>query len=548
MGFNGLRESRQAENRAVPPVSTLLELGDRRPGFSQAAASDEVTSLPRLRLQQLQDRERELSASISNLQNTSRRLEQEATALSENLRLPSQWESWSDAQRSEWIVDNSATRPRGYLAAAGAERYGSTRRPQSRNGTAARSSASPRVPQHNSRIAEGHSRVQGTSSHHPLRNRWRADSPINGLGDRVRSPTPGDTWEIMRSTITPDATLPSADSSFASAAASLSFASNGTSSTEADSTSSSANSQHTSREGDRSTSISSVDPDDLVCDDEEEREHEAELAAAIYDHEMLSTEGQERLAVHRTNYRETGRRFACADEPEPVELGFRLLHEALQTSEGRRRIDRIAHSLHRPQYLESRLYGRALTAAEDEERGSGTRHGRRMRGANIMDDEPPSPHPEHYSGETHAAVREAADQVHDYFRRFTADSLNHSSSRRNDTRSPPPRYEPLSSHPLVDTFTSQDSESRPLSPPSARSDRDISDALWSGSETDLEPIRRIVERLAQRDDVPDEWWMSMGLNLSRTRVRSRSRSPGRNAVTTEDRARDGRIERGDSRL
>ncbi|PNS19444.1 hypothetical protein CAC42_7288 [Sphaceloma murrayae] len=51
--------------------------------------------------------------------------------------------------------------------------------------------------------------------------------PTAGLGDRVRSPSPmtpnDDAWQIIRETIPADGNLPSADSSFASAAASASF-------------------------------------------------------------------------------------------------------------------------------------------------------------------------------------------------------------------------------------------------------------------------------------------------------------------------------------
>jgi hypothetical protein len=79
--------------------------------------------------------------------------------------------------------------------------------------------------------------------------------------------------------------------------------------------------------------------------------------------------------------------------------------------------------------------------------------------------------------------------------------------------------------------------------------------LLSGDEQDLNAIRRVVERLAQRDDVPEEWWMSMGLNLSRTRARSRSRSRSDTPIADADRVarfdlpdssrrvRTGRVER-----
>ncbi|KAF2085986.1 hypothetical protein K490DRAFT_58316 [Saccharata proteae CBS 121410] len=58
-----------------------------------------------------------------------------------------------------------------------------------------------------------------------LRESWSPGSTVDGLGDRERSISPPDqdAWEVMHMTITPDETLPSADSSFTSAAASASF-------------------------------------------------------------------------------------------------------------------------------------------------------------------------------------------------------------------------------------------------------------------------------------------------------------------------------------
>lgn len=54
----------------------------------------------------------------------------------------------------------------------------------------------------------------------PSTQRPRTLSPDNGLGDRRRSASPSvDVWQVMRNTITPDDALPSAASSFASAAA-----------------------------------------------------------------------------------------------------------------------------------------------------------------------------------------------------------------------------------------------------------------------------------------------------------------------------------------
>ena len=538
VAFNGLREGRQAENRAVPPVSTLLESADRPPGWTRDRAED--VAFGRVSMSALHARESELMASIAELQSAADSLEDEANELSIDLDLPPQWGDWTMAQRADWLSDDaSGPRMRSGIRSNNSSRQSSTR-PQSRDGATARRGNLPTPPTDDSNSRRGSSRAEevvhrrNARGSHPLSNSWGPDSPVNGLGDRIRSPTPGDAWEVMHSTITPDATLPSADSSFTSAVASHSFNSNETNSIDLDSGSSSANSQHTSREGDQSTPGSSVDLVDLLCDDEQ-REDEAEVAAAMYAMERASPEGRERINRHRDDYEISGRRFAYPDEPEPVEIGFRIIYDAMRSSEGRERIDNIVHP-RVAEMTEDRLYTRHLD--------------RITRAPNVTDDEPPSPNPDRYDATARAGMREATDQVHDYFRRFTADSLNSDSTqRRLYTRSPPPRYEPLASHPDVEAFTSQDGpEAHPVSPPSTRSERDIGDALLSGNETDLEPMRRIVERLARRDDVPDEWWMSMGLNLSRTRARSRSRSPARRLQEAGERVGGGRIERGNSRL
>jgi len=394
------------------------------------------------------------------------------------------------------------------------------------------------------------------TSRHPLSRSWRAESPIDGLGDRNRSPTSADGWEVMQTTITPDATLPSAESSFASAAASHSFTSNETNITEPDPYASSEPSRRTSADETqsvRSESISSVDADDLVCNDEE-REATAAFAEDMYFHEQGDPAGgRERVMRHQEAHAREGNRYALQGEPEWVEIGFRLINEALDNEEGRERVFQLSQNRPAPdvQNLEDWIFANRRD------------HSSRTRRAHIPDDRAPlSPR--------RAAVREASEQVHDYFRRFSADSLTASVAPNSSTTqqrsrtapSPPPRYEPLASHPDVDTFTSRDApEPHPVSPPSARSERDLSDAaflLSSGEdEQDLGAMRRIVERLAQRDDVPDEWWMSMGLNLSRTRARSRTPPPSRRLEQQQlqqrlgvdgARVRTGRVERGNPRL
>ncbi|KAK6007481.1 hypothetical protein QM012_004295 [Aureobasidium pullulans] len=96
-------------------------------------------------------------------------------------------------------------------------------RPQSRNGA---SSSLPSPPLDTSEpVATSRIVLLRTSqSPHPLSFAHRPVSPEDGLGDRNRSPSPiPDAWHVIGSTITPDDSLPSADSSFASNGVSTSF-------------------------------------------------------------------------------------------------------------------------------------------------------------------------------------------------------------------------------------------------------------------------------------------------------------------------------------
>lgn len=392
------------------------------------------------------------------------------------------------------------------------------------------------------------SRPHSNRGSHPLSNSWSADSPVDGLGDRNRSPTPADAWEIMHSTITPDTTLPSADSSFTSAVASQSFsASNNTNTTEPEHVSASAssnNSRHTSSNDSQSDSVSSIDIDDLPCDecDDDELLEDAEAYAEnFYDVEMASREGRERILAHRRIRADEGNRFALAHESDCIDIGFRLIEEALNSDEGRQRLLQVGL-----------LDGEEdITAFEDvvDSRRAVNRQGQiigaHTRRAHVTAPRAPSPHPERYSEETRSAAREARAQVHEYFLRFAPADVR--PRVLASPRSPPPQYEPLGSHPDVNAFTSRDGAvPHPVSPPTQRSQIEVADALLSGDETDLSAMRRVVERLARRDDVPEEWWMSMGLNMSRTRPRAPS--PRRSEAAAGNRIRAGRIERGNSRL
>ncbi|KAM3420789.1 hypothetical protein BST61_g4035 [Cercospora zeina] len=369
---------------------------------------------------------------------------------------------------------------------------------------------------------------------HPLSNAWRPDSPVDGLGDRIRSPTPGDGWEIIRTTITPDESLPSAESSFASAAASRSF-NNSSNSTQITDPESGDENQENSGEG-----CEESEEDQTFYTEAEAITTEA-FAEDIYYTEIRLPEGRQRIARHQRIRDRDGNRFALATEPARVDIGFRLIEEALESDEGRMRVLATRHNSQ-----EDRRHFRDMV---ETTRRVGERRRREGQG---QDDAAPSVS-QHYGQDIRDVANETRGQVNDYFRRFTADALaSVQSTQRN--RSPPPQYQarPVDG-PLSDGYESDDAggeirtlhtaqqdgstesaqvsqdgpEAHPVSPPAARSERDVSEALLSGDIQDLDSMRRIVERLAARDDVPEEWWMSMGLNLSRSRPRGPRRANGR---------------------
>ena len=558
-------------------MSTLLESADTRSPFPRPRNA--------VHFRRRADAATSIAQDQRSLIDTGRRHDAQTRMENEVQRIqaeivPGDWEDWSEEQREAWLAENNIPRylyPRDHevtlSAFAAAESMLRAGRPQSRDGQ--RPSALPTPPHDESVDADSlflpphpsHMlpRASSIRRQHPLSRSWRPESPVNGLGDRNRSPTPADNWETMRQTITPDATLPSADSSFTSAAASLSFTSNNsasTSVTDPEYTASSNNSRRNSQEDEQS--ISSVDPDDLFCTDDE-MTTTAAFAEHVYRQEQSTSEGRTRIARHSADLEIDQNQYALRNEPWTVEIGFRLIDEALDTQEGRVRVFQLSESL--PPDVRDNLVDWIIDSRRNPEARP---EQRRTRMAHITDDEPPSPHPENYSSNTRAAVREASQQIHGFFRRFTAEETLSASQRemiridRSGANSPPPRYEPLASHPEV-RISQDEPEAHPVaslpgsqypsrapSPPSARSERDVADALLSGDEQDLNAIRRVVERLAQRDDVPEEWWMSMGLNLSRTRARSRSRSrsgtPIANAERTGQfepsrRVRTGRVER-----
>lgn len=124
---------------------------------------------------------------------------------------------------------------------------------------------------------------------------------IDGLGDRTRSASPEndpDAWDTMRMTLEPDDRLPSADSSFTTAAASASFSGGSSSSGE-----SSAVSANSSR-----TSLTTPSIDDGPCESDENAEGTSNFGGqdvASWRHTLPTDEGG---SSSRTAHEERRRR------------------------------------------------------------------------------------------------------------------------------------------------------------------------------------------------------------------------------------------------
>ncbi|KAK6417375.1 hypothetical protein LTR95_017345 [Oleoguttula sp. CCFEE 5521] len=184
--------------------------------------------------------------------------------------------------------------------------------------------------------------------------------------------------------------------------------------------------------------------------DEEDEEvsllaHSATFASHLYNMESETRAGQARISYHRRLQSEQGTRFTIGHEGHSVDIGFRLIEEALRTESGRERLALIG----------SAEPGHAELAAE-------------------------------------RALRLRTERAAD----LAVDVLSAPANTYIDTR-------PAIMRP---TIAQREHEER------ARFIVEQTEVL--SDETDLDAMRRVVERLAQRDDVPEEWWVSMGLNFA----------------------------------
>ncbi|SMY29498.1 unnamed protein product [Zymoseptoria tritici ST99CH_1A5] len=613
-GFNGLRDSRRGEERGVPSISNLLETADQQsrvrvppppppppPAVPESrnygSGDDTHADIMRRheeRMEALHRRQQQLRRQRDTFDAQQRQRDRMVADLGiteEALRdhfenNPPPFRREPDGPVVDGPVDDPAVNPREPLQIIRSPEEWPT--DDGRDGALSRRNTLPTPPLDTSG-PEDVSVPRGERRSHPLSNSWRAGSPVNGLGDRNRSPTPGDAWEIMRAGITPDETLPSAESSFASAAASRSFNASSNNTQTTDQTSATLNSGRRRSNAEAvDDSASSMDEDDLEClpmEDATELARTESLAEEMWYLEMRSPEGRERIARHEAARDSEGNRFALASEPVRIDIGFRLIEEAIETEEGRQRV----LQLRRPETINvdvGAVLRHMLSVSRQIRNRNVRRHNRpdhiprTIIGGQQQQqdlDDTPSPQPERYSESTRSTVRATSRDVHAYFTRHRAQS-------QTSPTSPPPEYTPEDQEPTPETRANRawhrvqaaemqlhigrmDARRRnrsdedgevteveasrdapiphPVSPPSTRSERDVSDALLTGDVQDLDSMRRIIERLAQRDDVPEEWWMSMGLNLSRTRPRTRDGETRRvvGEAGTESRVRSGRVER-----
>ncbi|OCL04013.1 hypothetical protein AOQ84DRAFT_442337 [Glonium stellatum] len=229
-----------------------------------------------------------------------------------------------------------------------------------------------------------------------LRESWSPASTVDGLGDRERSFSPvEDHWDTMLSTVAPDPHLPSADSSFTSAAASASFSASHPSSRSGSSNSNSASSSRTH----------------LTIPSQSSRDEMIARACDTSDEDTASD-----------------------TEPEDIEV----------------------REISAPRHASSR-------------------------NANYLADEPPSRNPYRYSRDLRNRSRDASRFVRNFYS-FT--------SRAG------PREGSLPNHSFDDDISLGDRD--------AEDDAHIQDP-------ELEQMRSILERLARRDDIPEEFWISAGL-------------------------------------
>lgn len=242
-----------------------------------------------------------------------------------------------------------------------------------------------------------------------LRESWSPATTVDGLGDRERSLSPvlGEHWETMLNSVAPDPVAPTAESSFASAAASASFS----------------NSHPSSRAGSSNSNSASSS---------------------------------------RTHLTVPSRRQSFI-------------------------LDQFLH------ICETSDDSASDTEAEDEDMHREFIAPHRSSGFTTSFHDPPTQPPHSLSRNLHDRSRDSAAFVRSFFREF---NLHEEALRQSSGQAPPLRSSSDQlDGPAVDGFAEERTA--------------VDDELPLDQE--LRDARALLERLTRRDNVPDEFWASVGL-------------------------------------
>ena len=312
---------------------------------------------------------------------------------------------------------------------------------------------------------------------------------FDGLGDRSRSFTPeSDHWETMLTTIAPDTHLPSADSSFTSAAASASFSTSRSHS--ADSLSQSASTSRTSL-----TVPSEREREfELACETDEEVPAIDPLTAGIrqrnLERRLRRTDSLRRLHEHRPIYPIDG----------PVSPGRQQIYVRGPLRSPRREA-RNARGSVSPSATDAHVSTHGLPYYHDDDvfDWQRSRGSRRNQPESFVPERPWEQIPG-VSATLGRMVAEGVLSNNSYGRERDADAATQETGTRSNSQQ---LLGGASDALAVVTDTDHIQSVRP-------SGQESLSAIPNPDE-DLDSMRAIVERLARRDDIPEEWWASVGL-------------------------------------
>ncbi|KAJ9642311.1 hypothetical protein H2199_004691 [Coniosporium tulheliwenetii] len=291
-----------------------------------------------------------------------------------------------------------------------------------------------------------------------LRESWSPATTVNGLGDRERSFSPGDdnladNWDAMHSTVAPDPLEPSADSSFTSAAASASFSAT------------TRHSNNSSRSSRRSGSGS---------------------ASSARTHITVPSD-VERYAWTVTQVCDTSEDGGSETEADEGEAG----------------ISPRSRNPMRQVLLEERRMRRRLEVAEQ-----------------AVLERPPRREPVRYSAGTRERSEEAGEAVRGYYGRGGEYALMETRTQLDELESREERSREIEAEvhqvALREELRSQLAERRRLEEERRALEEENEQLqpqqpLTQTFDPELEEMRSLLERIARRDDIPEEWWMSVGL-------------------------------------